>query len=133
MDDVQPVVQILAEGPALDLRLPEAVETALDAAVLGEHGELWVKKMPSTTVGNLIEAIAPPGYPTIDIGIRPGEKMHEVLVNEDEMRRAEDRKHCYVIDRNQTQLTGEYTSANAEQISVENLRELLQKCEVLPS
>ena len=114
------------------LRLPEAVETALEAAVRGNHGELWVRKMPAATVADLVSAIASDEYPREVIGTRPGEKLHEVLVNEDEMRRATDRGTHYVIGSQRTALTGEYTSANTERLSVESIRQLLRKAEVIP-
>lgn len=107
------------------LRLPEAVETALKAAELGNHGELWVRKMPAATVGDLASAIAPDGYPRELIGVRPGEKLHEVLVNEDEMRRATDLQDHYVIGAEHTRLAGEYTSENTERLSVEEIRRVL--------
>jgi len=114
------------------LRLPEAVETALKAAAFGSHGELWVRKMPAATVEDLASAIAPENYPREIIGVRPGEKMHEVLVSEDEMRRATDHHDHYVIGAQRTELTGEYTSANTTRLGVNFLRGLLQKAGALP-
>lgn len=111
------------------LRLPEAVDTALEAAVHGAHRELWVRKMPAATIATLIEAMAPLGHPTVLVGVRPGEKMHEVLVNEDEMRRAEDRGSHYVIGSEPTGRTGEYTSFNTERLTVEALRDVLRQAE----
>lgn len=113
------------------LRLPEAVDTALEAAVRGAHGELWVRKMPAATIGDLVTAIAPPGYPTVVVGVRPGEKMHEVLVNEDEMRRAEDRGGHYVVGSKPSGCTGEYTSANTERLTIETLRAMLEQAEMV--
>jgi UDP-glucose 4-epimerase len=113
------------------LRLPEAVETALEAAARGLHGDLWVRKMPAATVATLVAAMAPEGYPTETIGVRPGEKMHEVLVNEDEMRRAEDRGTHYVIGSVRMGLTGEYTSENTERLDVSTLLKLLRQAEVV--
>lgn len=120
------------------LSLPEAVATALDAAVHGEHGELWVRKMPAATVLTLAKAMAPE-HPIEIVGVRPGEKTHEVLVNGDEMRRA--RKHergeHYVIGAASVtitggeRLTGEYTSANTTQLDVEALRGVLRRAEVV--
>lgn len=114
------------------LQLSDAVRTAVAASVAGSHGELWVRKMPAATVGDLVTAIAPHGYPTVLVGVRPGEKMHETLVNEDEMRRAVDRGDHYVVGAAQTALSGEYTSANTHRLTVESLRELLIRAEVLP-
>ena len=109
------------------LLLPEAVDTALQAALEGAHGELWVRKMPAATINTLGDAIAEFGYPRVAIGIRPGEKMHEVLVNEDEMRRAADAGTHYVIGQQSGSLSGEYTSANTQRLSVEECRELLER------
>ena len=109
------------------LRLPEAVETALEAATNGANGELWVRKMPAATIRDIAEALAP-GYPTEIIGIRPGEKMHETLINEDEMRRAQEsfRGTHFVVGSELTSMTGEYRSDNAERLDVEKLRELFK-------
>lgn len=113
------------------LRLPDAVETALDAAMDGNHGELWVRKMPAATIADLVTAMAPVGYPVTVVGARPGEKMHETLVNEDEMRRAEDRGTYFVIGQDDTKekITAngfnEYTSSNAERLSIDGIRSLI--------
>lgn len=117
------------------LRLPEAVETALHAATVGRQGDLWVRKMPAATVGDIARAMAP-SHPILVVGVRPGEKTHEVLVNEDEMRRASDRGSHYVIGSRDPDepavLLDEYTSANTERLTVGALRELLKQAEVMP-
>jgi UDP-glucose 4-epimerase len=114
------------------LLLPEAVDTALFAAEACEHGELLVRKMPAATIADLVTAMAPPDYPIEHVGVRPGEKTHEVLVNEDEMRRAQDRGDYYLIGRDATGLSGEYTSANTRRLNVDELRNLLAEAEVKP-
>ena len=48
-------------------------------------GEVFVPKIPSTTITDLAHAIAPDAKVNI-IGIRPGEKLHEVLISDDESR-----------------------------------------------
>ena len=48
-------------------------------------GEVFVPKIPSTTITDLAHAIAPDARVNI-IGIRPGEKLHEVLISDDESR-----------------------------------------------
>lgn len=108
------------------LRLPQAVDTALEAAIHGGDGELWVRKMPAATIATLVEAMAPPGYPTVEIGVRPGEKIHEVLLNEDEMRRAVDRGDHYVVRQQAvSNRSGEYTSENTERLDLASLKRLL--------
>jgi UDP-glucose 4-epimerase len=75
------------------LTLPQAVELVLWATVKGEHGDLWVRKMPGANVVDLAKALAhgltgDEDYPHVVVGTRPGEKLHEVLVSEEEMWRA---------------------------------------------
>ena len=59
-------------------------------------GEIFVPKIPSMRLLDLAECIAP-GCEIQTIGIRPGEKLHEVLVSEDEARNALEMDDRYVI------------------------------------
>jgi UDP-N-acetylglucosamine 4,6-dehydratase len=59
-------------------------------------GEIFVPKIPSMKVTDMAEAIAP-GCSVDCVGIRPGEKLHEVLVSEDEARSALELEDRYVI------------------------------------
>ena len=59
-------------------------------------GEVFVPKLPSMNMQTLIEAIAP-GCEIQQIGIRPGEKLHEVLISEDEARQAIELDDMFVI------------------------------------
>lgn len=59
-------------------------------------GEIFVPKIPSMNIMDLAQAIAPE-CEVRDIGIRPGEKLHEVLVSEDEARNAREMDDMYVI------------------------------------
>ena len=54
-------------------------------------GEVFVPKIPSMRVTDIAEALAPDAERRV-IGIRPGEKLHELLVTEDESR------HSYELD-----------------------------------
>lgn len=65
---------------------------------LGEMlgGEVFVPKIPSTKLTDLAQVIAPEAAIEV-IGIRPGEKLHEVLIHEDEARAAVERKDMYVV------------------------------------
>ncbi|PWR69598.1 UDP-N-acetylglucosamine 4,6-dehydratase (inverting) [Methanospirillum stamsii] len=60
-------------------------------------GEIFVPKIASMKITDLAEAMAP-GIPHEYIGIRPGEKIHEVLITEDEARHTRDLKGYYIID-----------------------------------
>ena len=61
-----------------------------------EGGELFVPKIPSVRITDLIEAIAP-GCKTHEIGIRPGEKLHEEMISQDDSRRTVEQSDRYVI------------------------------------
>jgi UDP-N-acetylglucosamine 4,6-dehydratase len=59
-------------------------------------GEIFVPKIPSMRLVDLAEAVAP-GCTVEYIGIRPGEKLHEVLLSEDEARNALELDEMYII------------------------------------
>jgi UDP-N-acetylglucosamine 4,6-dehydratase/5-epimerase len=59
-------------------------------------GEIFVPKIPSMRLADLAETIAP-GCQIETIGIRPGEKLHEVLVSEDEARNTLEVDDMYII------------------------------------
>lgn len=59
-------------------------------------GEVFVPKIPSTTILDLAHAIAPEAKVNI-IGIRPGEKLHEVLISDDENRNTVELDDMFVV------------------------------------
>ena len=59
-------------------------------------GEIFVPKIPSMKLVDMAEALAP-GCETRYVGIRPGEKLHEVLVSEDEARNTLELDDMFVI------------------------------------
>jgi UDP-N-acetylglucosamine 4,6-dehydratase len=59
-------------------------------------GEVFVPKIPSTTIVDLARAISPEAEIEF-IGIRPGEKLHEVLISEDEARSTVELEDMYVV------------------------------------
>lgn len=61
------------------LKLEQAVEMVLEAIEHMQGGELYVKKIPSMRMPDLAKAIAP-NIKTIEVGIRPGEKIHEQMI-----------------------------------------------------
>jgi UDP-N-acetylglucosamine 4,6-dehydratase len=60
-------------------------------------GEVFVPKIPSMRVVDVAKAVAP-GAEVELIGIRPGEKMHEVLVSEDEARHTVELEDMFVVE-----------------------------------
>jgi UDP-N-acetylglucosamine 4,6-dehydratase len=78
------------------ITLEQAVEFVLSSLDRMEGGEVFVPKIPTMRVVDLAQAIAP-GCELVYTGIRPGEKLHEVLVTEDESRHALELDDRYVI------------------------------------
>lgn len=79
--------------PITDLRctrffitLPQAVEMVVDTFDLMQGGELLVPRIPSMKVTDLARAVVP-GADLIDVGLRPGEKLHEEMISPEEGRR----------------------------------------------
>ncbi len=74
----------------------DLIETTLEN---GKSGETWIPKLPSMKIGDLAELYSEKWNKQIKIiGLRPGEKKHEDLVNESESVRTADIKTHYVID-----------------------------------
>jgi len=59
-------------------------------------GELFVPKIPSMRITDLAKAIAPKAKTKI-VGIRPGEKLHEVMISVDDARQTRELDDCYVL------------------------------------
>jgi UDP-N-acetylglucosamine 4,6-dehydratase/5-epimerase len=78
------------------ITLGQAVDFVVSCLELMRGGEVFVPRIPSMKVLEIAEAIAPHAARRI-IGIRPGEKVHEVLLTEDESRRARALEDRFVI------------------------------------
>ncbi len=61
-----------------------------------QGGEIFVPKIPSMNIMDLAKAIGPECKTKI-VGIRPGEKIHEVMIGEDDARNTKELDDCYVI------------------------------------
>jgi UDP-N-acetylglucosamine 4,6-dehydratase len=73
------------------ITLDQAVQFVVDAASRMGGGETFIPRIPSMRVTDMASALAPDAEIKV-IGIRPGEKLHELLVTEDESR------HAYEVD-----------------------------------
>lgn len=78
------------------LTLEQGVQFVIRAIERMQGGEVFVPKIPSMSMMALAAAIAP-DCSIREIGIRPGEKLHEVLVSEDEGRKALEFDDMYVV------------------------------------
>jgi UDP-N-acetylglucosamine 4,6-dehydratase/5-epimerase len=78
------------------IRLEEGVEFAVRCAAAMRGGEIFVPKIPSMRIMDLVETMAP-GCRVEEIGIRPGEKLHEILISEDESRQTLELDDMFVV------------------------------------
>ena len=65
------------------LTLDEGVDFVINSLSRMQGGEIFVPKIPSFKVTDVAKVVAP-NVPTKIIGIRPGEKLHEVMITEDD-------------------------------------------------
>src|SRR5216684_1654766 len=80
------------------LSLDEAVDTIFEAVRAGLHGETYIPRVPSARITDVARALIEDRR--IDVrytGIRPGEKVHEILVSDEESYRTIERGGYYVI------------------------------------
>ena len=126
------------------ITLTQGVEFVLQALKISNGGEIFVPKIPSMKITDLATAIAPECRQEV-AGIRPGEKLHESLIGEEDGRNAFEYDDYYVISRPswtsdvQKELPKggkkcpegfKYTSdANPSRLSVEELRRMLEEIE----
>lgn len=78
------------------ITLDQAVGMVLRAFAVAAGGEIFVPKIPSMKITDLAEAIAP-GMETVEVGIRPGEKLHETMITAEDSRHTLDIGDYYVI------------------------------------
>jgi FlaA1/EpsC-like NDP-sugar epimerase len=135
----KPVTITLPEMTRFLLSLDQAVDTVFAAVREGKAGETYVPQVPSARVVDIAQALTPNGKKTemVFTGIRPGEKLHEIMVSEEECFRTSERNGFYVIhsilpelrgggeNNFQPAFTGEYSSKD-NNLSISKLRELLR-------
>jgi len=79
------------------ITLEQGVRFVIDCLERMLGGEVFVPKIPSMKVSDMADTIAP-GLERKIIGIRPGEKINETLITEDEARHAQEFANYYVIE-----------------------------------
>ncbi|RJX47971.1 SDR family NAD(P)-dependent oxidoreductase [Halonotius pteroides] len=133
--------------------IEEAVDLVFSANERMGGGEVFVLKMPTFDVGTLAETMInaygsavgnqPDTIETEIIGPRPGERIHEKLISEDELQNTVEQSDMFIIypeidldsyqRREETiSLTSEYTSANEEPMSSDELLDMIERANVLP-
>jgi UDP-glucose 4-epimerase len=130
------------------MTLEDAVELVLFAFNNGKQGDLFVQKAPAATINTLAQAIKElynASNPIKIIGTRHGEKVYEVLVNREDMVKAEDMGNFFRIPADTRDLNYErffsegkdisevkdYHSHNTERLDLENTKQLLLKLDIV--
>jgi UDP-glucose 4-epimerase len=130
-----PVTLTLKEMTRFLLTLDRAVDTVFAAIRSGLPGETYVPKVAAARMVDVAETLIDGrDIPIVFTGIRPGEKVHEIMVSEEECYRTLERGEYYVICPmlpelrrvaiDKPALAGEYSSSNVT-LDRETLRELL--------
>jgi UDP-N-acetylglucosamine 4,6-dehydratase len=96
------------------ITLPQAVDFVIDSFTDMQGGELYVPRIPSMRVTDLAEAVAP-GAPLEEIGIRPGEKLHEEMISTEDARRTVRRNDRFVVMP--TLAEWGYTNSQGEEVA----------------
>ena len=124
------------------LPLPIAIDLVLFALSNANNGDIFVRKAPASIIGDIAKSMLDIFNSNVDIhniGIREGEKLHETLVTQEELMRAEDLVDFYRIhyimqlDYDEYFLHGKenhipkegYTSNNTERLNIEETKELI--------
>lgn len=120
------------------MTLDQSVDLVFHAMTMAQGGEIFVRKAPACTVHTLAEAMrrkySPQGtnHPFQEVGIRPGEKIHEILVNEYELQRVSESETYFTIHP-EYRLPEELTpQALGSEYSSENTRRLKTFDEITP-
>ena len=123
------------------LSLDQAVDTVFAAVKFAKRGETYIPRVPSAKVTDIAQSlIGNRAIKTIITGIRPGEKIDEILVSGEEAHRTIERGDYYVIqpilpelcttDEKNGALGHEYSS-NDDVMSLDKLTETLEKFDLM--
>ncbi len=115
------------------LTLGQAVDFVLSCLRQMRGGEIFVPRIPSMRIADLARAIAPEAV-IKEIGMRPGEKLHEVLITPEEARHGRDHGAYFVVGgrgasggRALPEGFCYESSTNTEWLTVERLREMVDR------
>lgn len=127
------------------LPLSHSVNLVLYAMINGKNGDMYVRKAPAATIETLARAMCKifnykKGYK--EVGIRAGEKIHEILISKEEMMRAEDQgnyyrippesqgldyqKYFFIGEKVQIDKIEPFTSENTRRLNLEETIEILR-------
>jgi UDP-N-acetylglucosamine 4,6-dehydratase len=124
------------------ISLEHGVKIVLSSLQMMSGGELFIPKIPSVRIIDLAEAMMPGGNLEV-VGVRPGEKLHEMLISEDDARATIELNDRYIIEplfefwerRHYEQIEAKkvdenfcyISNTNKQWLDVAQIRELLQQ------
>lgn len=144
--------EITITDPAMTrfmMTLEDAVDLVLYAFENGENGDLFVQKAPAATLAILAQALKDlykSDIPVKIIGTRHGEKIYESLITREEISKAIDMGKYFRIPCDERNLNydkyflegrvnmssiQDYNSHNTDSLSVENMKKLLLKLDII--
>jgi len=119
------------------MSIPNAVELVLRSAEMAKGGEIFIFKMPALRIGDLAEAMirelapeygyAPDEIEIKNIGKRPGEKLYEELMTEEEAMTAYEDEEMFVVLLQTFDITGEFAYQSTDNFKKTKKREYSSK------
>ena len=79
------------------ITLEQGVNFVIKCLGMMQGGEIFVPKLPSMRITDLADVIAPEAQRSI-VGIRPGEKLHEILISDEELRHSREFDDYFVVE-----------------------------------
>ena len=145
MNQIQNNQELSITDPAMtrfNITMNAALDFILESTILGQGSEIFVPKLKAYKISDLVDVMAElkENVEQKIIGIRNGEKLHESLISNNELRNTWELGNKYVIINNEkyeenlknkhadlkkAELTTEYSSDNAEKLSKSELKELI--------
>lgn len=132
------------------MTMEKAIELVIYALKHGENGDLFIQKTSSCTIKNLIDSLKLvlniKNYPTIVIGNRHGEKLHETLMSREEFAKAKNLKNYFLIKSDNRSLSYDlyfnkgkiinkqvkpYSSENTRLLSTHSIKKYLEKLDLI--
>jgi len=128
------------------ISMDNALNFILDCTENGKPSEIYIPKMEAYTISDIVEAFQNlfPNTEMETIGIRPGEKLHEVLISEEESRDAWDLGDKFMISNpnwrtdeevsesyngkiKKISYNNEYSSENVEKMSTDKIQRSIEQ------